>query len=432
MRNGTVHVVGAGLAGLSAATALAEQGRRVSLYESATFPGGRCRSYFDQGLSATIDNGNHLILSGNQAAMAYVDRIGARDHLVGPDRAAFDFVDLKSGERWRIEPNEGLVPWWIFDKARRVPGTGWSDYLELLRVQFGRRAVAVRDVLTCHGTIYERLWQPLLQAALNTEPPAASAQLARAVVAQTLLRGGAACRPLAAQAGLSTALIDPAIAFLERHGASIQFASRLQSMAYEGDRAVGLIFAKQTVPVEPHDSVVLAVPALVAAQIFPDLKVPQEHRAIVNGHFKIAPPRTMPAILGVIGGQAEWIFAYPDRISTTTSSADHLLDQPREELARRLWADIQVAAGFSADMPPWQIVKEKRATFAALPQEEARRPPAHTRWSNVLLAGDYTATGLPATIEGAIRSGVTAAGLVAGSSARRSFSSRRSKEASGT
>ena len=428
MGEGAIHVVGAGLAGLSAATFLAEQGQRVRVYESAAFPGGRCRSYFDQGLGTTIDNGNHLILSGNEAALAYVDRIGARSQLVGPNRAIFDFVDLKSGERWRIEPSPGRIPWWIFDSTRRVPGTGWRNYLELLRVQFARHASSVSDVLTCHGPIYDRLWQPLLQAALNTEPPPASAAMARAVITQTLMRGGEACRPLTAQAGLSTALIDPAVVFLEHRGASVQFANRLQSISFQGGRAVSLVFAKQTIALEPQDCVVLAVPALVAAQILPDLDVPQDYRAIVNGHFKIAPPKGMPPILGIVGGQAEWIFAYPDRISTTTSAADHLLDQPREELARKLWADIQAATGLSANMPAWQIVKERRATFAALPQEEARRPPTQTKWANVLLAGDYTATGLPATIEGAIRSGVTAAEAVISASARWSLLQRGSKE----
>ena len=82
-----------------------------------------------------------------------------------------------------------------------------------------------------------------------------------------------------------------------------------------------------------------------------------------------------------------------------------------EELARLIWADVTRALGFSADMPAWQIVKEKRATFAATPAQDARRPGAPTRWRNLFLAGDWTQTGLPATIEGALRSGETAAAL---------------------
>ncbi len=125
------------------------------------------------------------------------------------------------------------------------------------------------------------------------------------------------------------------------------------------------------------------------------------------------PPPDAPTMLGVIGGTAEWIFTFPDRISTTTSAADALVDEDREVLAARIWKDVQAALKINAPMPPWQVVKEKRATFAATPEQDALRPGPRGPIRNVILAGDWTATGLPATIEGAIRSGETAARLAA-------------------
>ena len=145
--------------------------------------------------------------------------------------------------------------------------------------------------------------------------------------------------------------------------------------------------------------------------LVPGLTVPNEFRAIVNAHFKMPAPAGAPPMLGVIGGTAEWIFTFPDRISVTVSGADAIVDQDREDLAIRIWADVAKALGISAAMPAWQIVKEKRATFAATPAQDARRPAAKTRWRNLFLAGDWTETGLPATIEGAVRSGETAAAL---------------------
>jgi hypothetical protein len=136
-----------------------------------------------------------------------------------------------------------------------------------------------------------------------------------------------------------------------------------------------------------------------------------DFRAIVNAHFKMTAPAGAPPLLGVIGGTAEWIFAFHDRISVTVSGADAIVDQDREALAVRIWADVAQALGITDPMPAWQIVKEKRATFAATPQQDARRPAAKTRWRNLFLAGDWTQTGLPATIEGALRSGETAAAL---------------------
>ena len=117
----TVHIIGAGLAGLSAAVRLIGHAARVHLYEATTQAGGRCRSYHDLTIGMTIDNGNHLLLSGNRAALSYLDAIGARHLLTGPGEASVPFIDLKSDERWTLLANDGFVPWWIFHPGRRVP-----------------------------------------------------------------------------------------------------------------------------------------------------------------------------------------------------------------------------------------------------------------------------------------------------------------------
>jgi hypothetical protein len=114
----------------------------------------------------------------------------------------------------------------------------------------------------------------------------------------------------------------------------------------------------------------------------------------------------------VVGGLVEWLFAFPQRLSVTISNADRLVDMPREELAQAIWRDICKAAGFEGELPPWQIVRERRATFEATPEQNALRPGAVTAYKNLFLAGDWTDTGLPATIEGSVRSGNRAADLV--------------------
>jgi len=403
-------VVGAGLAGLAAAAAGAAAGHDVVVYEAAGHAGGRCRSYFDPTLDCLIDNGNHLVLSGNPAVQSFLQLTGAGDVLAGPQDAEFCFVDLANGAEWQVRPNAGPLPWWIFSSDRRVPGTSPLDYIKLGTLFAAGRNAAVEDLLSCEGPLWDRMMRPVLLAVLNTEPEKGSAKLTAAVLKETMAKGGRAYRPRIAHPNLGAAFIDPALRFLTEKNALVHFGQRLRRIIFDHDHILALEFPENTVPVTPGDRVVLAVPPWVAKDLVPGLSVPTEFRAIVNAHFKIIPPATAPLMLGVIGGTAEWIFSFPDRVSVTVSAAEALVDRDRESLARTLWADVAKALDLLPDLPVWQIVKEKRATFAATPAQNALRPACKTRWTNLALAGDWTDTGLPATIEGALRSGFKAAG----------------------
>ena len=404
-------VIGAGLAGLAAATHLAARGANVVLFEAAGQAGGRCRSYFDSGFDGVIDNGNHLVLSGNHAIHAYLERIGASASLTGPVKALFDFVDLKTGTRWTLQPNDGPLPWWVTSAARRVPGTSAGDYAAYAKLLFAGRGKTIADILPCEGPLWDRLMRPFLLAALNTEPREASAQLAGAVLKETLAKGGQAYRPRIATPTLASAFVEPALKFLSARGADIRFNQRLRAITFDRRAAQALEFPDATIPLSPTDAVILAVPPWVAKDLVPNLPAPDQYRSIVNAHFRFPAPLGVPTILGVIGGTAEWIFSFADRISVTVSAAEAIVDRDRDELAEILWADVAKALDIPAALPKWQIVKEKRATFAATPAQDAMRPISETGWRNFILAGDWTDTGLPATIEGAVRSGETAAAL---------------------
>ena len=408
----TVHIIGAGISGLSAAVRLANANFKVHVHEATQQAGGRCRSYFDAATNLTIDNGNHLLLSGNRHALAYARSIGTEAGLVGPKRAQFPFVDLSTGQRWQLDLGESRLPLWVFDKARRVPDTGLLDYLALMPLIWAAQSKLVSDAIRCEGTLYQRLVQPLLLAALNVDPPEGSAGLAGAVVRETLLAGGQACRPLIARDGLSAVLIEPAIKLLQEKGAGIRFGHELREFAMSADGVGQLKFGDDTVALEPGDAVVMAVPPRAASSLLPDLQTPSKFRAIVNAHFRFDPPRDLPPILGIVGGLVEWLFAFPQRLSVTVSNADRLVDMPREELAQAIWRDICKAGGVKGELPPWQVVRERRATFEATPEQNALRPGASTNWKNLFLAGDWTDTGLPATIDGSVRSGDRAADLV--------------------
>ena len=407
----TVQIIGAGLSGLAAAVRLTEVGVAVEISEAAAQAGGRCRSYHDAKLDMVIDNGAHLVLSGNQAVKRYLGLIGATDRLAGPDHARFVFADAASGERWTIRPNEGPLPWWVLAPSRRVPGSTSADYLALAGLLYPKPDARVDEAITAKGVVWTRLMEPFLLAALNTAPEAGSAALAAAVVRETLAKGGHAYHPRVAEPTLSAAFVDPAVAFIAAHGGELRLGRRLRNLAFEGDRLEAVTYSDENQPRPVDGPVILAVPPWIAQELTPNLTAPDEFCGIVNAHFKLSPPAGLEPMVGLIGGMIEWIFAFPDRISVTISAADRFLDTDRQVLAEQIWAEVAKVHGLPPALPPWQILKERRATFAATPEQNRKRPSAQTAWKNLILAGDWTDTGLPATIEGALRSGFRAAEL---------------------
>jgi hydroxysqualene dehydroxylase len=407
----TIHLIGAGVAGLAAAVRLAGSGRAIVVHEAANQPGGRCRSYHDRATGLLIDNGTHLLLSGNKAALSYAKTIGSDTNLQGPPRAEYPFLDFASNETWVLGFGDGRFPWWVLDKDRRVPQTGVIDYFALARLAWASVDKSIDEIMDCSGPIYERMLEPFLLAALNIAPRKGSVKLAGALIRETLALGGQACRPLLACNGIGKVFVEPAIAYLQQNGTSIAFEDELHSLQFEGARASQLNFSGRHVDLGQNDAVILAIPPYVAAKLVPNLRVPSDFCGIVNAHFRVEPPRHMPVMLGVINGTCQWIFALPGRISVTISDAGALFDMPREELAQTIWRDVAKIGHLPDTLPSWQIVRERRATFAATPKQNASRPEAETIWSNLFLAGDWTATGLPATIESAVRSGYHAADL---------------------
>jgi squalene-associated FAD-dependent desaturase len=414
-----VHIIGAGVAGLAAAVRLRHLGGALTVYESAPRAGGRCRSYHDPALDCVIDNGNHLLMSGNTAAMTYLSEIGARDRVAGPAEAAFPFVDVENKSRWAVQPGVGAIPWWILDAKRRVPGTKISDYFSALRLLRADAHHTVADCVGTTGRLYRNFWEPLTVGAINTAPQQASAALMRPVLTETFLKGSDACRPLVARASLADALIDPALEKLSTAGVNLRFGTRVRGITLENHKVASLDVDGETVSAQ-DDLVILAVPSWIAETLIPSLKVPPAGEPIVNVHYRL--PREVTAegdvrIVGVIGGMAQWVFARKHQgvniASVTISAAGSVVDLPAEEISRLCWRDVALALelGEMAE-PPSRVVKERRATFAQTPETQALRQQTVTSWANLLLAGDWTATGLPATIEGALRSGFKAAAAI--------------------
>lgn len=395
--NGTLHVVGAGLAGLACAVAAARAGARVAVHEAAPHAGGRCRSFRCERLDRLLDNGSHLLLGANRHALAFARAIGGADTLDALE-PAFPFLDLASGRTWRLVPGRPAAGPIETIMALGLP---WVSAGQTVGRRLGRTPS------------FHTLWRPLCESALNTPPEAASARLFGCLLRAVLLGGGPAMRPFLAAGGLSAAFAAPAEATLAAHGAPIAFRRRL--LALGPNR---LDFEDRSIALGPDDRVVLALPPWAAAALLPDLPhLPTQ--AIVNAHFLLdSPPEDLPGgqpFLGLTGGTAQWLFLQGDVASVTVSAADRVMPLPADELAERLWREIAGALGADPTRtPPVRVVKEKRATLAHTPDVVARRPGPVTNVPGLWLAGDWLASPWPCTMEAAVASGLAAARLALG------------------
>ena len=385
----SVHVIGAGLAGLAAACQLTESGHHVVLFEASKTAGGRARSHFDNVLGCRIDNGNHLLLSGNISTLSYLHRVGAKRSLTGPAEPVFPFCDLRTGENWTLRLNHTGFPWWIFSPKRRVPGTGLRHYVAMLKLKKAKSTDLVAPLLAGAGPLYSGLLELLAVSSLNTTPDIASAALLRSVFAETLDRGGYATIPRYARVGLSETFIDPALEWLRERGADIRLGERVTE-------------------INPAQATILAVPPWIASELVPDLMVPNEFESIYNLHFKYSLDPGEAGFWGFLGGMTEWVFAHKDVLSVTISAANRYAGMSPADIAAKVWSELATAFSLPPEIPVHRVVWEKRATIIATPAQLARRPKTRTHNPNLMLAGDWTDTGLPATIEGAIRSGNSA------------------------
>jgi phytoene dehydrogenase-like protein len=390
----TIHIVGAGLAGLSCALAAADAGHEVVVHEGARQAGGRSRSWPEPTLGRVVDNGTHMVVGANQAVFDFLKRIGSEDSLM-PGPTAFPMLDLRSGRVWTATPlrllGSVLASMWRMPRNQDAP----------ISAALGR------------SKNYRRFWDPLALAVMNTPADRASALVFRRVLQRTLWKGQKASQPWLVKEGLSESFIAPALAALEKTGATIRLNDPLRALERDGGRAVRVSFDSETITLGARDKVVLATPWVVARGFLPELpELPAS--PIVNVHFRMAEPPTPPnelGFLGLLGGTGEWMFVRGDLISVTISGAAAVIDLPGEDIAALVWQDVARALGVETPPVATRVIKEKRATLFHTPEVEARRP-AQRVADNLILAGDWTATGLPCTLEGALTSGAVAASLL--------------------
>ena len=401
---GSLHVVGGGVAGLAAALAAARAGRSVTLHEAAPALGGRCRSVGDEP-EGEHDNGTHVLLGANRAALSFLDAIGARAGWIEPEPRGLPMVDLADGSVRRV----GLSPWSWLDPLQRPPGLNLGVLLRLGRLGLSGADRPVAGTFGA-GDFSRAVIEPLTVAALNT--PVAEASTRRLATALRRIARPGAGRLFVARRGLGPDLIRPAADALAAAGVVVRCRSRLRALEATDGRAERLVFTDAEVPLGAGDLAVLALPSHALAKLLSGLALPDRYEPIVNLHY--ATPHAGPIrFAGVLGGRAQWVLFRPGLASVTISAAREAVDAPAPALAEGIWREVARAAALlglpplPAGTPRCHVVKERRATISQT--AGALGPPERRPFANVTLAGDWLSL-LPATIEAAVVSGLKAVG----------------------
>jgi len=413
-----IAVIGGGYAGMAAAVELCRAGIIVELFEASRTLGGRARAVDLDGVR--IDNGAHILAGAYTETLRLLALVGGADGLRRqPLRLEYPGSMRIATPAWLPAP---LHLGWALLTARGLAAKEKIAALRFLSRLKARRFRLAQDetvatLLTGQPDRLRRfLWEPLCLATLNTAPDEASAQVFANVLRDTLAAGSGASDLLLPIVDLSALFPEPAARYLEAHGACVHRGKRIES-ACRTDKSFFLDGRG------PFDQVILAVaPYHVAGLIddLPELRALAERLAgldwqpIVTCYLRYPRPVRLPwPMIGVAEGNAQWLFDLealrdlPGTIAAVISARGRHQDLLPDALAARIHTEI---AAIVPHLPPpeWQrVIVEQRATFSCRPG--LQRPATATAIPGLWLAGDYVASDYPATIEGAVRSGVRAA-----------------------
>lgn len=421
-----VAVVGAGWAGIAAAVALTEAGRQVLLFEAGPQPGGRARTA--PAFDLDVDNGQHLAIGAYRDTRRLMTTVGAGDDAFVRLPLVLEQRD-GTGTRFALRAPVGAGRTRLGLAFLSARGLSLADKLALIR---GWRTLLEPAADSTVAETLEQarqpaaairyLWHPLCIATLNTDPGEASAAVFAAVLRESLAAPVAGANDFLLPARpLGSVLPGPALAWLSEHGAHVHLGERVTGIAV-GDRVTALSTASAAYAV---DTVVLAVPAPACARLLAPLGAEADlvariaaidDRPICTVYLRYDPAtRVDPALLGCDGTLTQWVVdrriaGQPGVLAAIISADGEHMSWTREQLAERVATELaQILPGLG-EPDAVQVIREKRATFAATPAVERLRPGVDAAATpGVCLAGDWTATGLPATLEGAVRSGYAAA-----------------------
>ncbi|OGW61813.1 MAG: hypothetical protein A2638_06945 [Nitrospirae bacterium RIFCSPHIGHO2_01_FULL_66_17] len=438
-----VVIVGGGFAGLSAGVALAERGYRVTLIEKRSRLGGRASSHVDPTTGEVVDNGQHVFLRAYRQTIRFLATIGTLDQLVFQKRFVLDLVG-PDGSTTHVSAFPLPAPLHVAAGVLAARGLPLRDRLAALslgwhvwtRDDADARGLTVDEWLERHrqpAAVRERFWRPLALATLNEDPAVASASLFRAVLADAFFTRAAWSAIGIPRTGLGPLYTEASRAFIERRGGRVLTGCSAAGLGVERGRVTSL--ATSTGETLRASWYVSAVPYVNLQEWLPS-EVQLGHitflaaqglvsSPIISLYLWFDRPILDRPFVGMVGTAWQWAFdrrallgspSTDGHVALVMSAAAGFIARPTEELIELALGEVRALFPRSrgATLTHRVLVKEPHATFSPRVGGETHRPEHRTPLGNLFLAGDWTRTGLPASIEGAVRSGYRCAELIAG------------------
>ena len=420
-------IVGGGLAGLSAAVSLTKQNCHVQILEASPKFGGRAYSFIDEKSGDEIDNGQHLMLGCYYETLEFINCIGATNLFNSQNKLEINFV-TRDKIKHQLKATDLPYPLGLFfgllnyealsitDKIRiilLVTKLSFIDSEMYLNISVNEWLKGENQSRNC----IKSFWEIIAIGALNSQIKDASAKMFIDILKVIFLNGSDASAMIIPKVGLSKAFVDPAVNFLVAHKSELSLSEKLQEISVTQNQATSVMTDKRIII--DFDAVILAIPSYALNKINENNLIIENNRTdlttsgILTLHLWLKQNNLKKPFYAFIDSPLHWVFNHGNFITTVTSSADDLIDRSKEELFSIVTTELQEYLNIKReDISDYQIIKEKRATFIPNKENLLKRPSAKTKLENVFLAGDWTNTGLPATIEGAIKSGNTAADKV--------------------
>ncbi len=468
-------VIGGGFAGLTASAYLTNAGINVGLIEASPKLGGRAYSFLHKETSTIVDNGQHILLGCYDYTLNFLSLIGAQDKVQFQEKMKVNFLK-PNFDLHELKSSSLPYPFNFLSALLKFTAVTFHERLSILRLFLKLPFLAKRDLEKIsvneflikenqNENVKKAFWEILCVGALNTGLEKASAKMLADILKIIFLKGSSGSRMVFPKAGLSEMYCESAKQFIEQKGGMVSLSEKVEEIKVEKGRAAEISTNKRTIT--DFDFVICAVPFFALEKIVMSLESSRHSELVSESKFRSDDTREMlkqvqhdislsavqsfnhsiiqpfnhstiqsftprySSILnvhvwlkenkfgnnfyGLIGSKLHWVFSHTTNLNCVISDADYLMNLSDDEIMNLIYSELEKYLRITRqEITNHLILKEKRATFIPSREILYNRPNTETEIINLFLAGDWVNTGLPSTIESAVKSGSVAAQAVAG------------------